>query len=453
MVDKKILLDSAEAELVKALAALDKTALAKAMTDQVVAFNKAAVTFNDKAAAGTPKRVERPMPTQAQIDSQYNSARGAGVEALGKFHLAKGNTDQGIRELQEALALNPASVASVSLADLEAKRGNDKAALAYYLTAATTGRLKPAEDTAFRALYRKVHGSEKNIEKDIDETFEEKFPNPVKAEKWKATDTRTDRVTLAEFFTGSGCPPCVAADYAFEGILDRYPERALIGLVYHVHVPQPDPMTTAAGTARDKFYKVQGVPTFNVDGKLSRLGGGGRDNSKMVYDAFVKDIDKSLETPSGASVITRASRSGNSINVTTTVSKVDPAAKDLTLHVVLAEDQLTFTGENGMRFHPLVVRAMAGNDKPGIPVTLDASGAATLTYTFDLSAIPADITQSLADEIAKRRKTEPAGSTPRDYRAEGKAMVNIDPSSLVVIAFVQDTDHKILQAARVKPGK
>jgi hypothetical protein len=453
MVEKGIVLDECEVDLGKAVSGLDKAAYAKQMTDVVVAANKSIAEANAKLAEGATKRPEREMPTQAQIDTQFNAVRGIGLEALGRYHIAAGKTDVGMRELKEVLAVNPSSPATIVLAGLEAKAGHEKEALALYLTAATTGRMKPAEESAFRALYTKVKGSDKNIEKDIDHAFEKEFPNPVKPTKYKATKTRTDRMALAEFFTGSGCPPCVASDYAFEGILERYSPKVLTALVYHVHIPAPDPMTTAASTARKDFYKVAGVPTFNVDGALSRLGGGGRDNSKMVYDAFVKSIDKSLETPAGASVIARASRSGNTINVTTTVGNVAKDAKGLTLHVVLAEDMLTFTGENGMRFHPLVVRAMAGDAKPGLPVTLDAAGRATVTHTFDLSKIPADITQSLADEIAKRRKTEPAGSTPRDYRAEGKAMTSVDPSSLVVIAFVQDEAKNVLQATRVKPGR
>ena len=90
-------------------------------------------------------------------------------------------------------------------------------------------------------------------------------------------------------------------------------------------------------------------------------------------------------------------------------------------------------GENGIRFHPVVVRAMAGDKGAGIPIT--ANGRTE--YTFSLAAIQADVTRTLAAEMVKRHGTEPAGSTPREYVAEGRAYTKIDSSELVVVAFLQ----------------
>ena len=93
--------------------------------------------------------------------------------------------------------------------------------------------------------------------------------------------------------SGSACPPCVAADYALDAVLERYPQKDLATLVYHVHVPGPDPMTTAASVARKEYYKqyVLGVPTFIVDGALAQLGGGPRDNAGSAYGKYASVID------------------------------------------------------------------------------------------------------------------------------------------------------------------
>ena len=59
------------------------------------------------------------------------------------------------------------------------------------------------------------------------------------------------------------------------------------------------------------------------------------------------------------------------------------------------------------------------------------------------------MTKSIADEIARLRAREATtGATPSEYRAENHAMVDIDPTQLVVVAFVQDANKNILQAAR-----
>lgn len=406
--------------------------------------------------APAPAPGAAPNPNVAAVDrSAAPSTLATGLELLGRLHLAKGDTAAAEKEFLEALKLDSAvKSAPIGLAKIAAAAKNDKQAITYYLQAAAAGALKGDDDKAFHALYAKVNGSEKNLDKDIDAAFLKLFPNPVEATKWHASSSRTSRIVLAELFTGSGCPPCVAADYALDAAMERYGSADMATLVYHVHVPQPDPMTTAASTARKDYYKeyVQGVPTFIADGELVRLGGGGRDNTGTTYGAYAPFIDNRMNVAPDATLGLKASLKDGKVTVATAISNLTAKykdAKDLTVHVVLAEQELRFTGENGMRFHPLVVRAMAGGDKPGVPLTVDASGKATINTTFDLSAITPDITSSLDAEIKKRRGNETAGSTPAVYKAEGHPYVTVDPSKLIVVAFVQDASKHILQAVQL----
>jgi hypothetical protein len=224
-------------------------------------------------------------------------------------------------------------------------------------------------------------------------------------------------------------------------------------LVYQVHVPGPDPMTTAASAARKDYYKdyVLGVPTFIVDGALARLGGGPRDNAGITYGNYASVIDGAMNSAPGATLALKTSLKNGKISVTASISNLAARYKDakgLTLHVVLAEQELRFSGENGMRFHPLVVRAMAGGGTPGLPVAIDASGKVSIDTTFDLAAIPADITSSLAAEIKKRRGNETAGSTPAVYKAEGHPYTAVDASKLIIVAFLQDGEKRVLQAVQ-----
>jgi tetratricopeptide (TPR) repeat protein len=382
------------------------------------------------------------------------SARASGLELNARLLAAKGDAAGAEKAFRDALALDPTlKSAPIGLAKILAARNDTKTALTYYLQAAAAGTLKGDDEKAFRALYLKANGSEKNLEADIDRAFHTAFPNPVEPEKWRPTPARTSRLVLAELFTGSACPPCVAADYALEAAMERYPSVDMATLVYHVHVPGPDPMTTAASVARKDYYKeyVLGVPTFIVDGGLARLGGGGRDNTGPTYGVYASFIDAAMNTAPGAALALKTELKNGKVSVSTSISNLAAAYKDakgLTLHVALAEQELTFGGENGMRFHPLVVRAMAGGDKPGLPVTMDASGKVTLGAVFDLSTIPADVTSSLEAEIKKRRGNEAAGSTPAVYKAEGHAYTKVDPSKLIVVAFLQDADKRVLQAVQ-----
>jgi hypothetical protein len=210
-------------------------------------------------------------------------------------------------------------------------------------------------------------------------------------------------------------------------------------------------MTTTDSETRRLFYGVTGVPTAEIDGVMvagvtgTNLGGGPRDGTKRVYDAYIDRIDKALETPSTANIALSTTAEGETIRVNATVAALPADARDLRLHIVLAERELKFGGENGIRFHPVVVRDVAGENATGLPVS--ANG--TITHSFNLAAIREDIVKSLAADIERRRRTEPPGSAPRVYNAEGRAMTEIDVNHLVVVAYLQGPDKKVLQAAQI----
>ena len=52
-----------------------------------------------------------------------------------------------------------------------------------------------------------------------------------------------------ELFTGAQCPPCVAADVAFDVLEKTYKPADLVLIQYHLHIPGPDPLTNAASEA------------------------------------------------------------------------------------------------------------------------------------------------------------------------------------------------------------
>jgi thiol-disulfide isomerase/thioredoxin len=316
-----------------------------------------------------------------------------------------------------------------------------------YMQAAVAGRMKPAEEDALRALYRELKSSDATLEADLDRIYDKKFPNPVKAERYRPSGTSTNRIVLVELFTGSACPPCVSADLAMDALLERYPEDVLAPIAYHAHIPGPDPMVVAGGDARRLYYAVRGVPTMNVDGALGKLGGGARENTPRTYNDYIAAIDKAIAKAPTAVVGVQASRAGTKINVTAKASGLPADAASLRLHIVLAERHLAFSGENGIRHHAMVVRGVAGGKEPGIEIR--GSSDMTVDYTFDLAAIRADVEQTLADEIARRRKTQTTAATAPDYRAEGRAMGEIKADALVVVAFVQDGSKNVLQTARV----
>jgi thiol-disulfide isomerase/thioredoxin len=269
----------------------------------------------------------------------------------------------------------------------------------------------------------------------LDTEYLKRFPNPIHVEAYKPTQKRSDRVVLAEVFTGSGCPPCAGADVAFDAAMERYARKDLAVVMYHVHVPRPDPMTTEATTARYESYGKNGVPTFAIDGKKT-TGGGSRDAAPGVFERFRKDLEKDLETAAEAKVKVDASLNGGTVKVAATVDDVKSDSKDLKVQILLVEKQIRHLGENGIRFHPMVVRAIHSAD-------VNAKG--TFDASFDLDALSQEIRKQLDAYEAKGHRGEPFKFTAKRDQ--------INRAGLAVVVFVQDdkTRH-VLQAAYVDLG-
>jgi tetratricopeptide (TPR) repeat protein len=356
--------------------------------------------------------------------------------------------------LRDAVGRDPLLPAAlIQLAKLEQNRGDAAGALNHYLMAAAQSFLRGPDADSMRALYASHRGNaeamtpalEAKLDAEINEHYRA-LPRSTKHDPYTPGARRTDRVVVIEMFTGSACPPCVAADLAFDAAMERYDMGTVIPLAYHQHIPGPDPMTTPETVVRRNYYSVNGVPTMHVSGMLAaneqgeNLGGGGRARAPEVYEKYVGLIDRALEVPSEAAVSVKGTISGDKVTITADVSKL-PQTADLRLHLVLAEKELLFGGENGIRGHHMVVRGVGGEKGEGIPIKADG----TFSHTFDLATIRTALTRSLATDIARRRG---GGGGTQTFAAEDKAMTTFNLSNLVAVAFIQAPNRKILQAAQ-----
>ncbi len=100
---------------------------------------------------------------------------------------------------------------------------------------------------------------------------------PFKIEPFAGRKGKTDRAVLVELFTGAECPPCVAADLAFDGLSKAYKPADVILLQYHIHVPGPDPLSNAETMKRAEEYygdQIRGAPSIFIAGKPGPAAGG-----------------------------------------------------------------------------------------------------------------------------------------------------------------------------------
>ena len=143
----------------------------------------------------------------AAADKSYAKTRARGTEMEGLIALGRGDDTAAVAAFNAALAANPElGDSELGLGKVEAKQGHTQAALDDYMAADVLTTLKKEDEDAMRALYVKVHGSDAGLDAALDAVYNAKLPNPIKPTPYSPPAGRTNRVVLAELFTGAGCP-------------------------------------------------------------------------------------------------------------------------------------------------------------------------------------------------------------------------------------------------------
>lgn len=235
----------------------------------------------------------------------------------------------------------------------------------------------------------------------------------------------------------------MGAGLAFDAAHERYTRDDFILLNYHVHIPQPDPMVNPATVARRQYYAVNSSPSYFFDGDRDG-GGGSADNAKSIFESKVDPaIEKRLAEQPGARIALQATAAPATVTVRATVSRLSAKAVKPRLQIVLAEESVTYSGENGERFHPMVVRSMAVDAKAVLGFALQPGKGGTFEYTFDIARAVADAKAHLDEFEVKERDGQ--------YRFRQKK--HEITGNLVVVAFVQDEEsNKVLESVYVVPA-
>jgi hypothetical protein len=239
-------------------------------------------------------------------------------------------------------------------------------------------------------------------------------------------------VLLLELFTGTQCPPCVAADIACDALAESYSPKEVVLLEYHLHIPGPDPLTTPDSEKRAQFYLVEGTPFLFINGQEGPQIFGFRQHAKDRYQILRRTLDSRLEGEPGASIKLTAARQGSLLDIQAEYADVKRTGDDVRLRFALVEDRVRYAAPNGQRFHQHVVRAFPGG-VAGTPVKMKAGKHAA---TIDVDQLRGTLGRYLS-EMSK------VARFPDDDRP-------LDMQRLKVVAFIQDDKSKeIFQAAQV----
>jgi len=402
------------------------------------------VEFIEQARASYVKS-NRPMPESDVFEADYAGTKARALLQLSQGQLRRGRNDAAEKSLLDGIKLDPANAKiAMDLSAIYEKKGDLKAAFEVLLPASHSTGMPKAMPARLADLYKRSNGGNiSGFEELLDKKYHEAFPFTPQA--FKPSKSKTNRVVLAELISGAGCTPCIAADLAFEGLLKRYKRDDVAVLVYHVHQPLPDPMANPATKTRAKFYEIRGAPTVAFDGVTTGEGTGSPDwpKAKSRYTDFSKTIDALLDKKPGASITLKAKKNGEKVEVSAEISKVQGDLGDLRVHVVLAENEIRYVGENGIRLHPMVVRAVAGKDFSGYAVN---SGTTSVSHVFDTASISNEHKTYLDDF----EKTPPEELKTEDPRFREK-LYAINVNALTVVVFVQNMKtREVLQAASLK---
>lgn len=276
----------------------------------------------------------------------------------------------------------------------------------------------------------------------LDREFLAKMPK-LEAPAFTGRKGDSKRVAVMELFTGAECPPCVAADVAFDFLEKSFKSNDLVLLQYHMHIPGPDPLTNKDSEARFAYYgkkfpgEMRGTPSTLFNGTPKAGGGGGMANAQPKYDAYRKIIEPLLEEPAEAKLTGTATRKGDKINLNVEVTGLKNAGKDVKLRLALIEESVRYAGGNKLRIHHHVVRGFAGGVEG-----LDLTEANTKhQVNVDVDELRSKLVSYL-DDFAQKRPF------PRSDRP-------LSLAHLRVVAFVQNDDNReILQAIQIEvPGE
>jgi hypothetical protein len=295
------------------------------------------------------------------------------------------------------------------------------------LAAALRSAGQPREAAALEARVDK-------LEAPADRDYFRKVP-PLKTVPFQGRKEKSDRAVLVELFTGAQCPPCRAADLAFDALETTYKPADVVLLEYHLHVPGPDPLTNPYTQARSEYYEkeVDGTPAILFNGKPGAEGGGSVADASAKYREYRDVIDRLLEKPTNVTIQTKVSRKGQKLDISAEVSGLEATGNTTRLRLALVEEEIRYVGGNGIRFHHRVVRAM-----PGGP---NGFALPDKTAKHSVSIDLADLRKKLGQYLTEGEHKEALARGPKPLALK----------RLSLVVFVQDDRTKeVLQAAQVE---
>ena len=424
-----------------------------------------------------------PALPAAQRHHDFAHTRASFLAALVNVQLRKGDISAANRSLAEAEKLDPFSSEVSSLkGQVDLLCHEDRAALADFERAEAEGDLKQPWLDAMVKIYREGDADPAatgtsgpgettdlppGLSADIDALYARLFP-PLYALPPRQLPPGGHTVLL-ELFTGSGCEPCAAPDLAVESLLGTYGRQDLAVLEYDEHIPRPDPLANPDSVARAAEYRLETTPQAFLDGQEIPVVGASRADVENVVVSFADAIEDRAAVSPGWGISLAVTRDPGGVvkaeaklaqQVAPAISQAQPGAvaghtvsaasrRPPLVHFALVEDHVRYSGENGIRFHRMVVRALAGVTSAEL---VRGAGAESVPVTgrAEASFRPLEIESRQAAYLDNFEK---ANDRFGEVQFRSKP-VTMRPDQLAVVAWLEDAgSHAVLQATYAEVPK
>ncbi|MCJ7645127.1 MAG: hypothetical protein MUP28_11725 [Candidatus Aminicenantes bacterium] len=309
-----------------------------------------------------------------------------------------------------------------ALGRVYARLDRNKEAFDAYFEAAVENH-RDSVDRA-RELYGKLHGGTQGFDALLEAKDRE---IPFRPLPYKPAAAWMGKTVLAELFTGTECPPCVAADLGFDGLIEAYGPKYVAVLEYHLPIPRPDPMMNHATRLRAQYYGVNSTPQAFFDGTKKTSSGGVRALAEEKYRQFSEEVNALAPGAPAIKLDVKAALKDDSVIVEFRTDKADKTGPGTDFNLALVQTEEKFRGGNGVVFHKMVVREFVALDE-----------AALQAGSFAIS-IPAS--EAAAAERVSKYEQEMSFTFPEKHS-------RIDRSRLRVVFFAQEkTSKRVLNAA------
>lgn len=416
-----------------------KQGIALTSSDNYLAAEKQKHDYYESRQKERKTKAEEDPFSMAEAMVHYRGFAAGEYATLGNLYLKAGQVELAEKAYQDSNKIEITADASIGLSKIEEKK-----ALDYFADAMLTGRLDENQISAFRERYTMAHpgATDADLQQYLDDLYRTRYHNPLPEDPYRASGS--GRAVVAELVTGADCEPCTSVDMSVDAALKRYPRSDFILLSYDWNAPSEDPLANFSVEDRVKYYDIHGAPTLMLDGQEAEVGEGTATEAPRVYANLEKAIERDLAVPAQAGIKISGEFSDGVVHAKVSVTGMPADQKQLRLQIALVSKEIGYSGRNGLRFHPMVMRNLGrpdGADKPGFALS---SATAEVEHDFNLAKISADNLKYYDWEVedVKQRTHGLVESSFKEKRNE------VWPQGLAIVAFVQDDKTKdILQGS------